>query len=257
MQIYDEGIYFGAGIREHPWTQAEYEEGAEYIDFRKEPDKICTHLEDFKHYDYHPAVKQFYTFLKWLNTSEESIFESNDCQFIEPQENTQKDIHNKGMVSSGRLMFFFRDLHLNISPESRIWGNIAKVAGQQLAGEYAPSKYTEWLRNQSETTIKNHKSGTDPACLATVLFPTCFLEAPGEKIDKIGYEMSLRYWVWGDDENEILENFGHVVTTIHDSLKSISANFDPSRSGLINTQSRLETVFSQEIEAIVPPRYFF
>lgn len=67
--------------RTHPWTFAEHNPSWRYVDFRREPEKIETSLEDFRPWAQFPATQRFYELIRWLN-GPDSLFETNDCAFL-------------------------------------------------------------------------------------------------------------------------------------------------------------------------------
>lgn len=179
------------GLRTQPWTTAERDENERYYNFRSNPELISKVLEDYKPWDRYKAVQQFYELVAWVN-SEDSRFESNDAAFKGPSENFQRDTFLKALVCSGRLMFFFRNLRLNLSVDSR--------TVDYTRPDYTLNLFFEWLERRSLQSIERVHQETEWACSALEIYPVLYNEAPVNQADRFGHQISYKFWAWGDDE---------------------------------------------------------
>lgn len=114
--------------RSHPWTDAVTNPACRYYDFKVEPQRIRTSLEDFLPWSHYPAVTLLYELLERLN-SPASRLESNDCAFSAPHHSEAPQL-SKLLQCDGRVMILFRKLGLNLS--------LDRV--EELKGECSPSQ---------------------------------------------------------------------------------------------------------------------
>ena len=218
--------YFGevkdqGTIRSHPWSKSEYNPDWKYYDFRNNPELIKTSLDDFKPWEHHQAIQDFYEFLEWLNGNE-SNFESNDSRFRGPTPNEQRNLADKNLLFHGGMMVLFRNLQLNISLDSRQW-YLRNLGSPVDNGLYQPNENMQWFGNRSIQLFNKINLGFNLACLTVHLFPCLFETAEGEKADQLGFQPAFEWWAWGDDENEALDSFGIVVNTLSQTLKTMSS----------------------------------
>ena len=181
-------------IREHPYQGADYHEGVEYYDFRKNPELIREKLEDFKPHDSHEGIKRFYEIVEWINT-DESVFESNDCAFTPPMDNISPNASPKKLECKGRLMIFYRNLPINLNPPS-----------------------TEWLLDATSAYIQHTDKGFQDGVIGL-----CFMDTAFAALNKqVGKELVLYFWAYGDTEEETYENLGRLFTNLLMAIKGVS-----------------------------------
>jgi hypothetical protein len=82
MHVYRSNELQLDGRRTFPWITADYDPRVRFYDFRSHPELIDFSLEDFMPWDRYPGIRDFYSYLRWLN-GPESELESEDCAFGE------------------------------------------------------------------------------------------------------------------------------------------------------------------------------
>ena len=186
-----------AGLaRSHPYTHARANEAARYVDFRAEPQRIRTALEDFVPWSAHAAVDRFYTLLEALN-GPDSRLETNDCAFSAPEADPAEPPERR-FACSGRVMVLFRDLPRNRSAAA--WDT-----------------FTEALH----VTL----SGVDPrfelGVIGTTRVPVHFRALPPNARD--GHQVMISFWAWGGTEAGCMDNLGRLMTHLGGALRGIAA----------------------------------
>ena len=202
-------------IRHHPYEGVEHDETAAYYDFKAHPELIPEALEEFRPYSHYEGVQAFYRLVEWLN-GPESVLETNDARFTPIGPNDQFEQFPKNLVCSGGVLLFFRKLELNL-----IEVDPAEI---EEAGVYFPvAENVGWLLG----AIDHHVGAVRPelrwGCVAGFTFPTLFVEAPVEGERRLGHEVGVRWWVWGDDEEEVRANLTALVEGLDEALRSVSA----------------------------------
>lgn len=223
MLNYYAGIADDGGVRQHPWTVSHTEEGSRYYDFKREPHLIPTVLEDFKPWEDHQAIKDFYKLVEWINGPGTHL-ETNDCRFRGPRVNEQRDVCDKNLLFSGGLMVLFRDPERGLSEDGAEWA--ARQISEGRPPFFTPNKEIEWFKDRSLQLIGEINPGYSQACIAVHLYPTYFMEAPVAEFDRFGYVLAFEFWAWGDDNEEALDSFGVVVDTLSECLRRISSEME-------------------------------
>jgi hypothetical protein len=218
MQSKFKSFVLEEGVRYHPWTTALRDEKERYYDFRECPDLIPKVLEDFLPWDSYPAIQTFYELLRWLN-GPDSKLESNDCAFSGIKENGIPQVP-KTRGCNGRLMFFLRDIPLNLSPDSEAAREKLKQAKQVV--QYKLSRHLQWLGNRSLELIQNTRVSSEYTFVELEIHPVYYSDAPVDENKRLGYELSFKFWAWGDTDEETMRNLHMVVETMFSSLKQIS-----------------------------------
>jgi hypothetical protein len=178
--------------RTHPWTVTEYVEGGgEYHDFKLHPDLVSEVLEDFVVYSQQPAIQRFYDFVKWLNRPG-GRFESNDCAFRGPASH-QDVIFRWPLRASGRIEIFFRELIQNTSQDCVMW--LVRMFHLYLS-----------LKDRDVENV----------IFATSLNLTDFLG-----IQSVGNRLSVRFQVYGEDEEAVFVSLDLAVKCLHHTLERI------------------------------------
>jgi hypothetical protein len=181
--------------RSHPWSPSTADLGHRYHDFRSTPELIPTVLEDFRPWDDHAAIRSFYELLAWIN-GPRSPFESNDCAFSGPDENSD-DGFRKKIQCSGRLGLLFRDLRLNTSAPAMI-------------------RLIEGIHIRLRALDPDFAWGA----VGTTLLRVDYLDLPEGSAK--GSQVLLSFWAWGDDETEVFENLARVISALRQALGSFS-----------------------------------
>lgn len=222
MRVFIEPIAIEGGYRVQPWERSEIDPRAMYYDFKAQPELITRMLEDYTPFSHYDSVQQFYVLLKWLNGSG-SPFETNDARMSNIAKNGDLHLANKEQVRIGVLMFFFRNLLLNLSEESTVWFEKYQkyeVNADELA--MRPSRSLVWLINLFAKKLEeiNPKSQTD--CIGLSLAPVIYLQAPVREDQKFGHEIIVRYWLWGNNDDEIFATFSSTVSAMEQSFKALA-----------------------------------
>lgn len=224
MRVYFDQIQ-PYGVRLQPWVDADYVEGSNYYDFRKEPALITEVLEDFVPLAGYESVQRFYDLLRWMN-GPESPYETSDSRLRPPCENQQRDLADKALVRDGMLMFFFRNLTINLSNDSRSWS--AKFQRYEIDQHEIKPTPNEFLLRFAhrclEELLKINPDSQDD-CVGIQLLPTFYTDAPVGEDQKYGNQFAFRFWVWGDIDEEIMNNLIRTVVAIETCLKTIAAEF--------------------------------
>jgi hypothetical protein len=211
------------GIRLQPWETADYAEGGRYYDFRKEPALIAEVLEDFVPLADYESVQQFYELLRWMN-GPDSPYETNDSRLRPPRENRQRDLADKALVRDGMLMFFFRDLPLNLSADSVAWSRrFHRYEIDQHEIKPTPNDLLLRFGQRCVEELSKINPDSQDDCVGVLLMPALFVDAPVHEDSKYGNQFVLRFLVWGDTDGEIMSNLTRTVAAISTCLKTTAA----------------------------------
>jgi hypothetical protein len=179
--------------RTHPWTFALHDPACRYVDFRSEPDKIESALEDFRPWEKYPAIQRFYSLLRWLNGSE-SLLETNDC-LLRVEDNADPKRPFK-LQASGRLMLFPSDMRLTCAPG-----------------------FIEWMMSCFEHYLREIQPPAPAAAVGIANGPCWFKSVEAE-----GHELILYFWAWGDTHHSTMENLERIFERLH--MAAENANED-------------------------------
>jgi hypothetical protein len=182
--------------RSHPWMGASDSPTARYYDFKAEPARIRTVLEDFLPWSHEPAVIVLYELLERLNGLS-SHLESNDCAFNAPHDSEAPQLGK--LQCDGRVMVLFRELELNLS-QSRIEG----------------------LKNALHRCLVELDSKFELGMIGTTITPVLYLELPGAREDRLGHQLMISFWAWGDVESEVMRNLERVLENLSQALGSLA-----------------------------------
>ena len=197
MKVYIGDNVIKDAIRCHPYDGSAYGTEERYYDFKKQPELIPVALEDYKKWNNQEAVQLFYVLLKWLNGNG-SLFESNDCAFRPPHPNNNAQFPKK-LQCEGRLMIFLRKLHINTFSHSMQLLEDGIVTRLNLI-----DPHFEW------------------GCIAVSLAETAYLELNVPHDKKVGHEVVMNFWAWGDDEHEAWLNLKRVIANMFRCLKDVA-----------------------------------
>jgi len=211
-------------IRTYPWTETEGYPADKYYDFKANPALITQALNDFKgwsDWSEWEGVQLFYKFLEWLN-GPDSQFESTGCGFRGPGRNPQRDHWPGEWLTTGGLIFLFRDIESNLSEQSAAWATKPVPVGG-APPPLAPGEKMSWLLRRSHEHLQQLNPHFFWGYISVVLFPTFYSELPLKHNDKFGHEIAFQWSAWGNTETETMVHFKEVVATMFECLKSASA----------------------------------
>jgi hypothetical protein len=200
MKVYHHNDEMSEVSRECHWLVSEHDPAHRYHDFRSHPELIPEVLEDFRPFSHQKAVHEFYDLVRNLN-GPQSPFETNDCAFKGPHENTSRNASTRSSVASGRLMIFFRELQLNT----------------QIA-------YIEWLRDGVHFYISALTSELEEGVVGTSIMKMHITELGTASNPAAGHELALHFWAWGDTDDEVFANLYTVINDIHRTFYALSAD---------------------------------
>ncbi|WP_212032200.1 hypothetical protein [Bradyrhizobium sp. JYMT SZCCT0428] len=170
------------------------------IDLRSHPELTEETLADFKPYADRGAVQRLYGLVRWLNGAD-SIFETNDSAFqAPPYPNPQRDQFKRDLQVMGRLTFFFRDLRINTRPAM-----------------------IDWLCESLEEQIALQQRTLQFGCISYARFPHYFAALDGNPFETAdGDALALKFWAWGNTDEEVFENLDMLFDGMRGALIAIS-----------------------------------
>jgi hypothetical protein len=189
--------------RTHPWTFAVHDPNCRYVDFRTEPERIESALEDFRPWGQYPAVERFYALLRWLN-GPESLFETNDC-LLRIEDNTDP-VRPYRLQAAGRLMLFPSDMRLTCAPD-----------------------FIEWMMQCFDHYLRQIQPSA-PAAAVGIAKGSCWFKS----VDAEGQELILYFWAWGDTHDATMENLERIFERIR--MAAENANEDVRASLIPNNK---------------------
>lgn len=188
----------GTVRRDHPYAFTPLDPESRYVDFKLWPELIPSTLEDFAPVRETAAAGEFFALVRRLN-SPDSILETNDCTFKPPGPNSSPD-YPMPFESSGRLMLLYRDQPLN---QDRQAVALLTEACNFFLREADPS--LRW----GAVRISHDKMSLG------------LLRAHG--LPSEADQVTLNFWAWGRDPDEVLENARRVFAAISSALDHINA----------------------------------
>ncbi|RWL45316.1 MAG: hypothetical protein EOR60_15360 [Mesorhizobium sp.] len=206
--------YFDQGLdaqnqemaRYHPWDTQVSDRRNHYTDFKGMPrNQVARNLEDIDKGG-NIAREATLDFLTWAN-SDGVPFETNDFGMLSIQPNRERQ-SSKGLVLTGRVTVFFRDLRANV-PDRRLLG-----FGQVL-----------------EMELRGIDPGWRDACWAWSLWPHGFTDLknpdlpPDDDDMMFGDVICLNLWVWGDSVEEIGLAYKRAFGNLRTALEAAAAKF--------------------------------
>jgi hypothetical protein len=178
--------------RSHPWTDSTGNPDFRYYDLTASPEHIRTSLEDFVPWSHYGAVEDFYLLLESLNRPR-SAFESNDSAFCGP-ERAGPSTHGKAFQCSGRLILLYRELERNTLP-----GGI------------------ERLKNELHHALVPLDPRFESGVIGTTLVPARYLALA----DKLGSQLMISFWAWGDSEADTMINLKRLFANLARALSTL------------------------------------
>jgi hypothetical protein len=182
--------------RTHPWIGASASPASRYYDFKTEPARIRTALEDFLPWSHEPAVTVLYELLERLNGMS-SHLESNDCAFNGPRESEAPQLGK--LQCDGRVMVLFRELELNLS-----------------------KRRIEDLKNALHWRLAALDLTFELGMIGTTIPPVVYVELPGAREEQLGHQLMISFWAWGDAESEVMRNLKRVLENLSQALGSLA-----------------------------------
>lgn len=189
-------------LRLHPYASGNAEQSG-YVDFKKEPEKIPSVLEDFKPHSQQPAIQTFYEFLRRVN-GRDSFLETCDCALRPP--GAHSDNNSRLPISIyGRLFIMYRDERLNCSQERARWlcgklMSILNVVDPDLTANEGLVGFT--LNPVLHTEISNGNWRSDGQF-------ECDADDPAH-----GMHTMLSFWAYGNDADHAFENLDRLFKNI-------------------------------------------
>jgi hypothetical protein len=195
MRVYFESDDTYEGIRAHPYEGTSGGPEEAYYDFKEKPELIPQVLEDFKTWEEHEAIQVFYEMLRWLN-GEDSALESSDCALARQLgENRSKGPFPRELECSGRLMVFYRNLNLNVSP-----------------------RHVEWLKGATHFHLNRLDPEFEMGAIGLFLTKASYLHLQGQ----LGNQLVILFFAFGDNEQEVMENLRRLFVNLYEALKCVS-----------------------------------
>lgn len=179
--------------RSHPWTDSVGSATSRYYDLKAHPGLIRTALEDLLPWSHYTAIDRLYELLERLNAPA-SILETNDCAFSGPYPSEAPDL-GKLLQCEGRIMVLYRELELNLS-----------------------RRRVEELTNEIHVHLATHDRELEWGMVGTTIAPVRYLDLPGDPDQKLGHQLMLSFWAWGDSEAETMDNLDRVVRNLAGAL---------------------------------------
>ncbi len=182
--------------RTHPWVGASGSPGSRYFDFKAEPARIRTDLEDFLPWSHEPATTVLYELLERVNGMTSDL-ESNDCAFNGPGESEAPQLGK--LQCDGRVMVLFRELELNLS-RPRI----------------------EDLKNALHGRLAALDSTFELGMIGTTIPSVVYVELPGTREEQLGHQLMISFWAWGEVQSEVMGNLKRVLENLSQALGSLA-----------------------------------
>jgi hypothetical protein len=187
--------------RSHPWSGSTLDVNARYYDLSAAPELIRAVLEDFKPFQAHAAVDDFYSLLERLNHPQ-SALESSDCAFSGPQPNQSR--HMPGTLEcSGRLMILFLALERN-------------TLDVRMA----------WLKEALQRGLCAQDPRFDAGIIGTTLVPIRYLALPQGA--QLGQQLMLSFWAFGNSEASVMQALSRLFRNLSRALRGVSARLASS-----------------------------
>ncbi len=189
-------------LRLHPYAPRDVGQSG-YVDFKTEPERISSTLEDFIPHSHHPAIQTFYNLLKYIN-GPSSFLETCDCALRPPVSHSDKN-SNLPMSVHGRLFLMYRDERLNCSPQHSDWlckslMSILSRIDPMLTANEAVIGFT--LNPALHTAISNGNWLPDGSF-------ECDDNDPAH-----GAHTMLSFWAYGNDAAHSFENLDRLFKNI-------------------------------------------
>lgn len=184
--------------RPHPWTVSITDPRGKFVDFRQEPHRIRTDLEDFLPYGAQAGIEKYYRFLEWLN-GPESIWESTESFFRAPASHSAAYFKKFPLMCSGRVVFFCRDHGYHC-------------------------RRSAWIRDRLLNMLLAKEPVPANACVAVFDFPVQFtaLSDDGGQTAPICAATGAKFFGFGQTEREAFDGFGSGVEAVWEVSKEIA-----------------------------------
>jgi hypothetical protein len=180
--------------RVHPWVVAEHDSSCRYVDFRREPEKIESSLEDYRYWNKEPAIHRFYELIRWLNSSE-SHFETNDCALrIVPNKDKLRPY---ALQASGRIMLFVSELKITCM-----------------------ATFIDWFMEAFEFYLRRAEPHHGAA--VGISKARCYYETVGAH----SHELVLNFWGWGDSECSAIARLEGVFDRIGSASQKVNLDVE-------------------------------
>jgi hypothetical protein len=213
---YDNNIVYPQA-RLHPYAPGAPDQSG-YVDFKLEPERISTVLEDFRPYAERPSIQAFYRLLRDINGAA-SHLETSDCGFRSPRPN-QDPNSPFALRAFGRVYVLFRDLRLNCSRQrvdwlcSRLMAVLTETDPQMPAAQGVVGFTHNSVLHTAMSSGEWRADGS--------------FESGGPDDPGFGMHLLLSFWAYGDTEDEVYQNLGRLFENMGVACRSVSAEIDAS-----------------------------
>ena len=66
--------------------------------------------------------------------------------------------------------------------------------------------------------LAEHDQEFEWGMVGTTVVPVRYIDLPGEEEQKLGYQLMLSFWAWGDSEPEVMDNLDRVLKNLTQAL---------------------------------------
>jgi hypothetical protein len=209
VQVYHDADRTYPTIRLHPYTGTGVEQ-AGYVDFKTQPERIPSVLEDFRSFAHREGIQEFYELLRKINGADSQL-ESSDSAFRPP--GPQKDANSHRALSGyGRLYILFRNLTYNCSDSHVKW--LTQELMRELTNTDPQLPSSEGV--VGFTLIKILQLALSAGEWLGEQFSAAD-DDPGH-----GQHLMLSFWAYGDTEDEVYVNLGRIFRNIGVACAAVS-----------------------------------
>lgn len=181
--------------RYHPWTTTmDPSRAGSYVDFKNEPERIATSLEDLQIHNGTTFATEVEQFLRWANVGQ-TVYETNDFATQPVGANESSQANGKPLQLLGRVSILFRDLKLNCTPEMI-------------------NRFTNLILAELEFNDRDF----DDAVWSVARWPHRFTALKGSEADD-GFTFLFHFWAWGETRQETEANAAHAFLVLRRALE--------------------------------------
>jgi hypothetical protein len=184
-----------------PYSETSFDGDGAYYNFLLHPELIPTSLEDFTPFQHRPAVRRFYEMLAWMN-GPVSILESTDCLLRPPAANATPSLGGGASLQViGRVVFIYRDHALNTSDD-----------------------HFYRLIDELHSALASVDQGWKMGACGYARYPAHFVALASEPKEgvSIGGEVCVRFWAWGNTEDECFANLDRLFGNLDSAVRTVS-----------------------------------
>ena len=82
--------------------------------------------------------------------------------------------------------------------------------------------HVEWLKAAALHHIKSVDAAFQWGCIGLVLFPSLFTALPPPIGNQEGAQLAMKFWAWGDTEDEAMSHLQRLFANLKTSLGNLS-----------------------------------